>query len=592
MIIATVLFPMLIATLLIVLFKNETIVKLSAAIGSIASLLLSIYIAIFDRNILEQYKWFNLISYSFGISFATYLLNIILLLLVAIMTPIIVIYSIGYFKGKSYGIRRFYIEMLIFASAMMLFAISENLITIFIAWEILGITSYMLIGFWYDREEAQEAARRSITTIVIGDILFLSAIIIIFATFGTTEISGLINTTIKSLLYLPMILIMIAACTKSAQFPFNEWLADAMEAPTPVSAFLHSSTMVKAGVFLIALLLPIYESLGLNYIFVIVGVITAIIAVTNALSEHHIKRILAYSTMEDLALMFIALGLFNIFAAMLLFIVQTFYKALLFMNSGVMMNANNDNSDIYKIHGLKDNRIIRITTIIGVISLAGIIPFGSFFAKSMISTSSNNIILYIMLLAIELLSSTYIFRWMFIPLKNKGASKLRYNKYKNTSNLMKAPIIITTILALLAPITLLFLGGVFNTYNMFGNLFAYVIDSIVIAIGILIAYVFFMSNTKIKISKNNILYKAAYNSTLINKFYSIFGNAFVYLSDFFNTIDYSILKTFQSSGMYIYKFGMRTRKIVNGNVNDYYIVALIGFVFLIIIFSFVVFGVF
>ena len=221
MIIATVLFPMLIATLLIVLFKNETIVKLSAAIGSIASLLLSIYIAIFDRNILEQYKWFNLISYSFGISFATYLLNIILLLLVAIMTPIIVIYSIGYFKGKSYGIRRFYIEMLIFASAMMLFAISENLITIFIAWEILGITSYMLIGFWYDREEAQEAARRSITTIVIGDILFLSAIIIIFATFGTTEISGLINTTNKSLLYLPMILIMIAAFTKSAQFPIQ-----------------------------------------------------------------------------------------------------------------------------------------------------------------------------------------------------------------------------------------------------------------------------------------------------------------------------------------------------------------------------------
>jgi NADH-quinone oxidoreductase subunit L len=533
MIIATVLFPMLIATLLIVLFKNETIVKLSAAIGSIASLLLSIYIAIFDRNILEQYKWFNLISYSFGISFATYLLNIILLLLVAIMTPIIVIYSIGYFKGKSYGIRRFYIEMLIFASAMMLFAISENLITIFIAWEILGITSYMLIGFWYDREEAQEAARRSITTIVIGDILFLSAIIIIFATFGTTEISGLINTTNKSLLYLPMILIMIAAFTKSAQFPFNEWLADAMEAPTPVSAFLHSSTMVKAGVFLIALLLPIYESLGLNYIFVIVGVITAIIAVTNALSEHHIKRILAYSTMEDLALMFIALGLFNIFAAMLLFIVQTFYKALLFMNSGVMMNANNDNSDIYKIHGLKDNRIIRITTIIGVISLAGIIPFGSFFAKSMISTSSNNIILYIMLLAIELLSSTYIFRWMFIPLKNKGASKLRYNKYKNTSNLMKAPIIITTILALLAPITLLFLGGVFNTYNMFGNLFAYVIDSIVIAIGILIAYVFFMSNTKIKISKNNILYKAAYNSTLINKFYSILYDELLFISRYF-----------------------------------------------------------
>ncbi len=592
MIIAIVLFPMLIATFLILLFKNETIVKLSAALGSIASLLLSIYIAIFDKNISEQYRWFNLISYSFGISFATYTLNIILLLLVAIMTPIIVIYSIGYFKGKNYGIKRFYIEMLIFASAMMLFAISENLITIFIAWEILGITSYMLIGFWYNKEEAQEAARRSITTIVIGDILFLSAIIIIFATLGTTEISGLINTTNKSVLYLPMILIMIAAFTKSAQFPFNEWLADAMEAPTPVSAFLHSSTMVKAGVFLIALLLPIYESLGLNYILVVIGIITAIVAVTNALSEHQIKRILAYSTMEDLALMFIALGLLNIFAAMLLFIVQTFYKALLFMNSGVMMNANNDNSDIYKIHGLRDTRIILITTIIGVVSLAGIIPFGSFFAKSMIDTSSNSTVLYFILLAIELVSSTYMFRWMFIPLKDKNASKTRSNKYKNTSKLMIAPIIITAILALFAPIALPLLGGIFGTYNILGNILTYVINSIIIAIGIMIAYVFFMRGAKIKIGKNSILYKAAYNSILINKFYNIFGNTFVYLSDFFNTIDYSILKTFQSSGMYIYKFGMKIRKMVNGNVNDYYVVALIGFVFLVIIFSFIVFGVF
>ena len=181
---------------------------------------------------------------------------------------------------------------------------------------------------------------------------------------------------------------------------------------------------------------------------------------------------------------------------------------------------------------------------------------------------------------------------VFIPLKNKSTSKVRYNKYKNTSKLMIAPIIITAILALLAPITMLFLEGLFGTYNIFGNMFAYVIDSIIIAIGILVAYIFFMRGSKIKISKNNILYKAAYNSMLINKFYGIFGNTFVYLSEFFNTIDYSILKTFQSSGMYIYKFGMRTKKIVNGNINDYYTVALIGFIFLIIIFSFVVFGVF
>ncbi len=584
-----ILLPLIIGILGIIIIKNERFAQYAALLSIIGSSIIGFYLILYNRGIIENYKWFNLIRYSFSISFTTSTLNVIMLGLISIIAPIIFIYSLGYMQ-KERNQRRFYIQMLIFTAAMIIFSIAGNLVTMFIAWGFLGITSYMLIGFWQESDQAQEAARVSITTILIGDVLFLAAIIMIFVNFGTTDIRGLIATPYKTQLYLPMILIMIAAFTKSAQFPFNEWLADAMQAPTPVSAFLHSSTMVKAGVFMILVLMPIYVSLGINSLFLVVGCITAVIAITNALSEHKIKRILAYSTMEDLALMFIAIGLNSIIAAIMLFVVQTFYKALLFMNAGGIMRANSNNEDIYKSYGLSSNKFLLITSIIGVISLAGIIPFGTFFAKTLLESTSTNAFVYAFLLIINIFSSVYIFRWIFIPLRKGKPSKKRIVSYRTIPLGMKIGIAITTLLVMISPLLILYSQKLGFGLIQMPSMINYILDIIVGLIGLLIAYLVVIRGI-LNIDINSRAWRVMHNSYFINKAYALIAHLVLRFGDIMNELDYSLFQTFRSSGVYVYKFGNKLKYIVDGNVNNYMIILIVGISLLLLTLSFMVFGV-
>ncbi len=261
--------------------------KYIALISSLLSLLLIILVVL---SPVSSYSilWFGVYHLNIYIAVATYTLNKILLMLVGIITPLIFFYSFGYMQVPSEQ-KRFYFEISLFAASMMLFAISSNFISLFIAWEFLGITSYLLIGFWRYNKKALSASRKAITTIIIGDLLLLIAIVGIYIQTGSFSFSAL--APFSKTIWIPLVLIAIAIFTKAAQFPFEEWLSDAMEGPTPVSAFLHSSTMVKAGVFLAMLLFPLYSAAGLLWVFLVFGIVTSIIAVTNAMSEYHIKRI-------------------------------------------------------------------------------------------------------------------------------------------------------------------------------------------------------------------------------------------------------------------------------------------------------------
>ena len=295
-----VLVPLLVAAFLALAFrKHGAAVKYTALAASLISLALIAYLYLNNgAGSTDIFQWFSVGGLAFNISITTLPLNMLLLLLVGIMTPLIFLYSIGFINTESQQ-ARFYFEMCIFAAAMMLFAISASFITMFIAWEMLGITSYLLIGFWYWKEKPPAAARKAITIILTGDIMMLAAILTIGATLHSFEFStllALVSSPVVPVFAIVLILILFAAFTKSAQFPFHEWLPDAMEGPTPVSAFLHSSTMVKAGVFLIMVLYPIYAAAGLLPLILVFGLITTVLGVTNALAERHIKKILAYST--------------------------------------------------------------------------------------------------------------------------------------------------------------------------------------------------------------------------------------------------------------------------------------------------------
>ena len=345
----TLLLPLLTAILVIILDRNRGHAKYVALAGSVASLALLPFI---DSGTIA-FDWFTAGGLQVNIVASVAPLNYMLLLIVTLIGVLVFLYSFEFMSLPSEW-KRYYIEMLAFEAAMLAFAMAGNFILFFIAWEFLSLTSYLLIGFWHSRDRAIAAARKTITIILIGDVCLLASMVMLQSTFGTLTFSGIIgglgSTAFPGAVGL---LLVIAIATKSAQFPFHEWLPDAMEGPTPVSAYLHSSTMVKAGVFASIVLAPIlYMGGAMPFLFAI-GMLTALFGMFNAMREKHIKRVLAYSTVQELGLMFMAVSSNALLAAAYFFFAQSFYKALLFFSSGVVMKSNDDKEDLDELSGIK-----------------------------------------------------------------------------------------------------------------------------------------------------------------------------------------------------------------------------------------------
>ncbi len=473
---------------------------------------------------------------------------------------------------------------------MMLFAISSSFITMFIGWEMLGIMSYLLIGFWYNKESPPTAARKAITTMLIGDVLMLIGIIIIGASYGTFEFSSILALPNSPALDIALILILIAALTKSAQFPFHEWLSDAMEGPTPVSAFLHSSTMVKAGVFLIAVLLPLYAQAGLLNVILVFGVISALVGVSNALTEHHIKKVLAYSTIEDLGLMFIALGFNAFYAAMIFFFVQTFYKALLFMSAGSVMRANEEREDITTIYGASVNKSIFYTMLIGVVSIAGIFPLSGFFGKGVVDAAvSQNIIMYIAILLIEIGTSVYIFRWLFITSRrsyeHEGSAIIDYNSVPKPMILAAYILAVFTVVASVAYFYLPnYLASGTASFSQITILTAVAVNVMAI-IGFLVAYRIYRQGHRLHIlSTNKSMYSALHNSDAVNKAYMYIVKAFTVAAGVTGNGDFDLDRTTYGGANIVMGVSNRLKRIENGQLNLYVLGFVIGLIILILAF--------
>ncbi|MCL5093111.1 MAG: NADH-quinone oxidoreductase subunit L [Candidatus Marsarchaeota archaeon] len=559
---------------------------------SIASLALAAYAVLYSFGKAYSITWFAIGGLTLHISMAIYSLNAILLMLVALIAPLIMLYSIGYMDVPSER-PRFFFEISIFAASMMLFAISANFITMFIAWEMLGITSYLLIGFWYHREKAPYAARKSITTILIGDMAMLAAMVVIWNSFHTFNFYSIMASPYINSIQIPLLLILAAVFTKSAQFPFHEWLADAMEGPTPVSAFLHSSTMVKAGVFLVALLLPLFYEAHLLYVILAFGIATAFIGATNAIAERHIKKILAYSTMEDLGIMLVALGLHALLAAMLFFIVQTFYKALLFMSAGSIMKANNNAENIYLIKGSSKNRLLFISTLFGVGSIAGIFPLSGFFGKVAIDSAASNIYVYILLTVVEFASSIYIFRWLFIPMRDpltKGIDAELTSKYQNIPKTMLFAIAVLAFLVVVGAFAYAYLPNLPYS-NAFINtniplhisFISGLVETIAVLLGLSITYYAYVKMSLKGLSSHRILHTLLYNSIAVNWAYSIIASAVYELGGLVNSFDYALYWFMVMGGDGTVFIAEKLRRVVNGQINTYAVAFAAGIILLIII---------
>lgn len=543
----------------------------------------------------QSIPWFSAGGYGFAITSSLAGINLMLFVLVAVISPVVFVYSIGYMDRPSED-RRYYIELLAFEIAMLAFSMSGDFLSFMAAWGFLSLTSYLLIGF-YHRPSASRAARTAMTTVLIGDVSLLGAAVLFWSSYGTLQFSQLISIvqatgSLQPVGVVAVVLVLVAAMTKSAQIPFTGWLPEAMEGPTPVSAFLHSSTMVKTGVFTMLLLFPLFRAAGLLQLILWIGIITAIAATVNAVRDTNVKRVLAYSTVQELSLMLIAIGLGSISAAILLFIVQAFYKAALFFYSGILIKANGTEEmrDMKRRWG---GAYAVFAVAVAVLSLAGIAPLSGFLAGAQLqAAAAPNLPVYAVLLAIDLVTSFFITRWLILPISSSTGSqrtlqeKQQKVQYVHTSKPMLyafiAMVAFTALSAALAFAAPQLLQYVYPSAILLQvHVLASIAETALVIAGIAAAYYIFTRQ----------LYSLAYSKTVESRGDSegIVSSAYSYLSVFICDIstvsdmfEAALSNAFDSIGMAATRIGAGMRHAETGEIDTYAIAFVIGMVILVV----------
>ncbi len=388
--------------------------------------------------LIHLYDWFSFGANHYFIDFRVDSLTALMLVVVTTVSMLVQFYSQGYMQGDP-GYSRFFAWLSLFTVSMLILVLADNFLVIYIGWELVGLSSYLLIGFWYERHDPPPAALKAFVTTRFGDFGFLIGILILFFNFHTfsfSQISAHSGQIDIALLTVAMILIFCGAVGKSAQFPLHVWLPDAMEGPTPVSALIHAATMVAAGVYLVARTWMIFNNAGVQAFEVVAGVgaFTAIFAATIALVQNDIKRVLAYSTVSQLGYMFVGLGVGpHDGAGMFHLFTHAFFKALLFLGSGCVIHAI-ANQDMRKMGGLAPYmKWTAIPFLIATLSICGVPPFAGFFSKDEIigltfTYGQHHIgfqmvygyVLYGMTLLTAGLTAFYMFRLWFMTFGGRG----------------------------------------------------------------------------------------------------------------------------------------------------------------------------
>jgi NADH-quinone oxidoreductase subunit L len=319
-------------------------------------------------------------------------LTVVMLLVVTGVGLLIHLYSLGYMHGDA-RYERFFAYLNLFLFSMLLLVLGADLVVLFVGWELVGLSSYLLIGFWFEKGEYASAAKKAFITNRVGDVSFMVAMFLAFATFGTLEILGIVEdaTTLASGTAFALVLLLVGgAVAKSAQIPLYVWLPDAMAGPTPVSALIHAATMVTAGVYLLVRLSPVLVmSVDAMEIVAWIGALTALMAALIALRQDDIKKILAYSTVSQLGFMFLAVGVGAFREGIFHLVTHAFFKGLLFLAAGSVMHAMANRTDVWAMGGLRKAMPITFwTAAIGTAAIAGVPPFAGFFSKDQILTEA------------------------------------------------------------------------------------------------------------------------------------------------------------------------------------------------------------
>jgi NADH-quinone oxidoreductase subunit L len=563
---------------------------------------------------IKYFSW--LISGNININFA-YLIDPLSIVMVLIITGVgflIHIYSIGYMHNDP-EFHKFFSYLNLFIFAMLNLVLADNFLLVFLGWEGVGLCSYLLIGFWYEKKFTGEAAKKAFVMNRIGDFGFLIAMFLIFTTFGTLEISGFLDHLSgypldSGILVAISLLFFLGATGKSAQIPLFVWLPDAMAGPTPVSALIHAATMVTAGVYLIARCSLLYAMSPItSNIILIVGLLTAFIAGTIAIKQNDIKKILAYSTVSQLGFMFIALGTFSYGVAIFHLTTHAFFKALLFLGSGSVIHGMHEEQDITKMGGLKSKmKITFITFFIGSLAISGIPPLSGFFSKDEIlykTFTNSGVLFYAIGLFVAALTAFYMFRLVALTFYGKP----RYNETKvhphESPYTMTIPLIILAILSAIGgfiglphflgvsnalerwldPVfekTNLVVSGILpNTEHSISVELILLVLSVAVAI-IAIFYSFKKYSKPEFVEKENIIGNVLKNKYYIDEIYDkVVVEPIKTISDkvLWGIFDIKIIDNFiNGAANYVDKLSIDWRKLQTGVIQDYATIAIAGIV--------------
>ncbi|PPA89572.1 NADH-quinone oxidoreductase subunit L [Brevibacillus laterosporus] len=559
-------------------------------------------------------KWLQVGDYVIPVGFEVNQLNAMMLVIVSIVSLLVQIYSRGYMQGDQ-RFPVFYQYLALFTFSMLGLVISPNLLQLYIFWELVGVCSFLLVGYYYFKPEAKAAAKKAFIVTRIGDVGLFIAICLLFWQTGRFEFDD-IFTAIQGgkvepfIITLAAILIFVGAAGKSGQFPLHTWLPDAMEGPTPVSALIHAATMVAAGVYLVATTFPLFiESPIALDVVAYVGGFTAIFAASIGLTQRDIKRVLAYSTVSQLGFMMMALGVAGAagyVAGTFHLMTHAFFKALLFLAAGSVIHAAHT-QDVFKMGGLsKRMPVTSVVFLIGCLAIAGIPPFSGFWSKEEILGAvyvAGRYDLLVIAIVAAFFTAFYMFRLYFLTFRGTPASEGAKKAYESPS-VMTIPMLLLALLAIGAGFINLPNAPMLGEWLMSGSVGQFIIDKygeeaghgalwlqivavIISLFGIGLAYLIYgKKNLPNDIISEQLpwLYQLSYRKFYMDEIYTfVFIRPLKGIGLAFNWLDYYIIGGLvRSIGGLTNMVGRLLSRLQSGQMQTYGFVVLLGLVVLMV----------
>ena len=558
------------------------------------------------------FTWIQAGDFRADLAFRFDSLSAVMVLVVTGVGLLIHIYSTGYMShDRSFA--RFFAYLNLFTFAMLVLVLADNLVLMFVGWEGVGLCSYLLIGFWFEKPSASAAGQKAFIVNRVGDAGFLLGMLFLFLAVGSTSF-GAINEAVAGQVITPAlatlvaILLFVGAAGKSAQIPLYVWLPDAMEGPTPVSALIHAATIVTAGVYMVARLNVLYSaSPAAGEVVAVVGALTAVYAGTMALTQNDIKRVLAYSTISQLGYMFIGCGVGAYAAGVFHLTTHAFFKSLLFLAAGSVMHALSGELDMRKMGGLKKYLPRTYPTfLVGAIAIAGVPFLSGFFSKDAILASAfsqGRYFVWAMGLAGAVLTAFYMFRLIFLTFHGQERldPQVKHHLHESPAS-MTVPLILLAFFSVVAGYVGLpaIVGKHANLFDRFletvirpaeegghhlslGTEGALILASVAAALaGIFLAFQFYLKKPRLPhalVAKFPGLYKLLVNKYYIDEAYEaaiinplVKGSAWVYDKFDLGVIDGAVNGSAETAGF----FGRVLSRLQSGLIKDYALAVLFG----------------